>query len=333
MGIPTSWASFALCHHLLVRIAGKRARVRTKGRFLILGDDLVIRGKKLADSYKSLLGELEISFSEADSFTSTRGKSIAEFAKRIFVNGQELSPLPLRLLEGQPLVSNEAAFLVRCSEIRHQFDFESVTYPGTSNRLETLFLCVYMFRSIRNKLQERLTCTDTDFAVHPSVINPQLAEILFEYFRTQIGSARELLIGYKPQGEVTVQYFLRILFGRNNQRVVSVNDGLLQMVCHHSSWAQALKDDDTRFIASVMQASTGNSLDDSIVYALTDFGSLLNAFKDRPRQPRLRDYHLERRRKDTVEFGILLSAFKIEGFFPLPREALDLFKASLTMTK
>lgn len=230
MGILTSWASFALCHHLLVRIAGKRVHVRTKGRFLILGDDIVIRGKKLANSYKSLLRQLEIDFSEADSFSSTQGKSVAEFAKRLFVNGQEISPLPLRLIDNN-LISDEAAFLVRCNEIRHQFTVESVTYPGTSNRLETLFLCVYLFRAIRNKLQLEPTCTRE----YASVIDSQLADVFKEYFGTQIGSARELLIGYKPQGEITVQYFLRILFGRNNRKVLSVNDGLLQMVCHYSS--------------------------------------------------------------------------------------------------
>jgi hypothetical protein len=61
MGIYTSWASFALCHHLLVRVAGARVHVRTRGNYLILGDDIVIANRKLASSYKKVLEDLEIS--------------------------------------------------------------------------------------------------------------------------------------------------------------------------------------------------------------------------------------------------------------------------------
>jgi hypothetical protein len=61
MGIYTSWASFALCHHLLVRVAGARVHVRTRGKYLILGDDIVISDYKLASSYKKVLEDLEIS--------------------------------------------------------------------------------------------------------------------------------------------------------------------------------------------------------------------------------------------------------------------------------
>jgi hypothetical protein len=60
MGVYTSWASFALCHHLLVRVAGRRSKIRTKGQYLIIGDDIVIANTKLSNSYKGLLKELEI---------------------------------------------------------------------------------------------------------------------------------------------------------------------------------------------------------------------------------------------------------------------------------
>jgi hypothetical protein len=60
MGVYTSWASFALCHHLIVRVAGRRSKVRTKGQYLIIGDDIVIANKRLATAYKDLLAELEV---------------------------------------------------------------------------------------------------------------------------------------------------------------------------------------------------------------------------------------------------------------------------------
>jgi hypothetical protein len=150
MGIYTSWASFALCHHLIVRLAGYRKRIRTKDRYLIIGDDIVISDDRLATSYKDLLRSLEIEFKESDSFVSTQDKSIAEFAKRLFINGREISPLPLRLLEDN--LASEAGFLVRCNEIGHQLSFDPILYPGVSNRVETLLLCSYTFRKVQNAI-------------------------------------------------------------------------------------------------------------------------------------------------------------------------------------
>jgi len=97
-----------------------------------------------------LLRSLEIEFKESDSFVSTQDNSIAEFAKRLFINGREISPLPLRLLESN--LASEAAFLVRCNEIGHQLMFDPFLYPGNSNRVELLLLCSYTFRKIQKEI-------------------------------------------------------------------------------------------------------------------------------------------------------------------------------------
>jgi len=78
---------------------------------------------------------------------SNQHGSIAEFAKRLFRNGSDLSPLPLRLLEDN--LSSEASFLVKCKEIGHQLDLCSNSYPGRSNRLELLLLSGFVFRKIQ----------------------------------------------------------------------------------------------------------------------------------------------------------------------------------------
>lgn len=78
---------------------------------------------------------------------SNQHESIAEFAKRLFRNGSDLSPLPLRLLEDN--LSSEASFLVKCKEIGHQLDLCSNSYPGRSNRLELLLLSGFVFRKIQ----------------------------------------------------------------------------------------------------------------------------------------------------------------------------------------
>lgn len=152
MGIYTSWASFALCHHLLVRLAGLRAKVRTRGKYLIIGDDIVIRDVRLASSYKGLLAAIDVPSNAQKSFVSTQDKSIAEFANKQFINGRELSPLPLRLLENDSSLKGEAAFLISCKEIGHQLQLNPVTYPENLNRFEILLISAYMFQRIRNSI-------------------------------------------------------------------------------------------------------------------------------------------------------------------------------------
>jgi hypothetical protein len=78
---------------------------------------------------------------------SNQHESIAEFAKRLFYNGSDLSPLPLRLLDGN--LSSEASFLVKSKEIGHQLSLCGNSYPGRSNRLELLLLSGFVFRKIQ----------------------------------------------------------------------------------------------------------------------------------------------------------------------------------------
>jgi hypothetical protein len=78
---------------------------------------------------------------------SNQHESIAEFAKRLFRNGSDLSPLPLRLLDGN--LSSEASFLVKCKDIGHQLNLCGNSYPGRSNRLELLLLSGFVFRKIQ----------------------------------------------------------------------------------------------------------------------------------------------------------------------------------------
>jgi hypothetical protein len=168
---------------MIVRLAGYRQRIKTKGQYLIIGDDIVISNDRLASSYKKLLRSLEIEFKESDSFVSTKDRSIAEFAKRLFINGREISPLPLRLLESD--LKSEAAFLVRSREIGHQLRFETSSYPGKSNRVELLLLCAYTFLRIRKE-------HPIELAPFKRITNDYLASIFKEYLETEVGNSSDM---------------------------------------------------------------------------------------------------------------------------------------------
>lgn len=116
---------------------------------------------------------------------SNQHESIAEFAKRIFRNGSDLSPLPLRLLDGN--LSSEASFLIKCKEIGHQLFLCDNSYPGNSNRMELMLLSGYVFR----KIQKNQTQVDSHSL--SSSAYDLLLESLREFFeRTVEGSCDQL---------------------------------------------------------------------------------------------------------------------------------------------
>jgi hypothetical protein len=99
MGSKTSWAIFALTHHTLLRLLCRFHRVRGQA-YVIIGDDIVISNKLVAESYMGLLRDLGVDYSPKKTISPSKASgSVAEFAKRIFKDGTELSPLTSSLLE------------------------------------------------------------------------------------------------------------------------------------------------------------------------------------------------------------------------------------------
>jgi hypothetical protein len=102
---------------LLVRLAAKRVGIDPSERYLILGDDLVIADPNIARIYQELMGQLGVEIDLGKSRLCTKRDnqivySRSEFTKRLFLNGTELSPLPLRLLENPIHPVDETNFLL-----------------------------------------------------------------------------------------------------------------------------------------------------------------------------------------------------------------------------
>jgi hypothetical protein len=93
MGAYSSWAMLAICHHIVVQLAAYRAGWRSWfPYYALLGDDLVIADKAVADHYLSLMRHLGVPINLTKSIVSETG--LLEFAKR-WVSGTrgELSAL------------------------------------------------------------------------------------------------------------------------------------------------------------------------------------------------------------------------------------------------
>jgi hypothetical protein len=95
MGALTSWAAFSLTHHFLVQYAAYKVSgtVEFFLDYALLGDDIVIADKKVAEVYLALLSEIGVEYGLAKSLISSTGGF--EFAKRTFVAGKDASPISL----------------------------------------------------------------------------------------------------------------------------------------------------------------------------------------------------------------------------------------------
>jgi hypothetical protein len=95
MGALSSWALLALTHHALVQLAAYEVH-KSSGWFLnyaVLGDDVVIADRSVAQKYLSIMKEIGVDISLAKSLVSNT--SSLEFAKRTWVGGQDCSPVSL----------------------------------------------------------------------------------------------------------------------------------------------------------------------------------------------------------------------------------------------
>jgi len=93
LGAYSSWASFALAHHYVLFYCCMELKKDWKrSNYVLLGDDLVIGDRELAEKYKSVLKELDIPYSVAKTHDSSY---FFEFAKRIVYRGVEITAFPI----------------------------------------------------------------------------------------------------------------------------------------------------------------------------------------------------------------------------------------------
>jgi len=96
MGAYSSWPVMALQHHSIVHYAGLLVGVNPKGKYVLLGDDIVIADEQLANSYQTVMeSELRVSISKMKTHKS---KEMCEFAKRWYFRGTEITAFPLHSL-------------------------------------------------------------------------------------------------------------------------------------------------------------------------------------------------------------------------------------------
>ncbi|XP_075515538.1 uncharacterized protein LOC142550184 [Primulina tabacum] len=101
LGYRSSWPLFALTHHIVVWWCAEQVYPGSHfTRYALLGDDIVISDKRVAQEYLKVLGHLQVKVSMSKSLISDTG--CAEFAKRFLVRDltKDLSSVTLKALLG-----------------------------------------------------------------------------------------------------------------------------------------------------------------------------------------------------------------------------------------
>jgi len=129
MGMLSSWPVMAISHHFLVRFAFAASGYNNlkHAQYSLLGDDLTLVSHRVAKVYLHLISCLGMEYSVDKTYIS---KGVAEFAKSLFCQGEELTPFPLALLRfsNNTLVSNTLAILTECK--RRKIRLRSSTLVG-----------------------------------------------------------------------------------------------------------------------------------------------------------------------------------------------------------
>lgn len=93
MGMLSSWAAMAITHHAIINYCKN-----DRSFYAVIGDDMAIASKRGAEKYEKVLSELGMEISHEKSIKSNERNNLGEIAKRLFIDGCEISPIPPDIL-------------------------------------------------------------------------------------------------------------------------------------------------------------------------------------------------------------------------------------------
>ncbi|XP_074562643.1 putative mitochondrial protein AtMg01110 [Curcuma longa] len=151
LGYYSSWALFSLSHHVLVWMAARMeypwARTPFK-RYALLGDDIVIADKRVAERYRKMVDMLGVSISESKSIDSPIGA--LEFAKQFWMYRVQVNLTPVSA--PAVLASNTFLGLVQLADKYSLTKFTLIRLAGAGFRVRSRILSSSITRRWRRLL-------------------------------------------------------------------------------------------------------------------------------------------------------------------------------------
>lgn len=137
LGAMSSWGTFALVHHVCVQFCAKQANLGDgwyRG-YALLGDDIVICHKPVADNYLRLMKALGVKINLQKSVVSNNCS--LEFAKRFLYISVDASPISLRFSDAAraSCLMSVSLYLSRLAEFRALRTSEIFRFYGAGFRV------------------------------------------------------------------------------------------------------------------------------------------------------------------------------------------------------
>lgn len=146
MGAYSSWASFAVSNHYIMYYCCRKLHKDWKqAPYVILGDDILIGNKELAELYISTIKSIGVEISGVKTHISN---NFAEFAKRLLFEGQEISPFPVSAIR-----ESQKKYFLMVSLLLEQGEREWCAIEGIPRAIEYFYTYV---RPLRRKLRNEI---------------------------------------------------------------------------------------------------------------------------------------------------------------------------------
>jgi hypothetical protein len=97
MGALSSWSALAITHHWLVQLAADRVEEFPFSDYVVLGDDISIAGRKVADSYVEICKEFHVPINNKGIISPPGDEDcLVNFANQVIIGDQNYSPIQIR---------------------------------------------------------------------------------------------------------------------------------------------------------------------------------------------------------------------------------------------
>jgi len=145
LGLLSSWAAFALTHHAIIEFCAFQKGFKSFKKYAVLGDDVAIWEEDVAKQYEQLLTEIGVPINYDKSLVSDTRTHRLEFAKRIAVNGVEISGLKPAILKSSDTLSGYLDLIRTARDRSWNLHWADVLGPSSwsVNRKDLLSILVW----------------------------------------------------------------------------------------------------------------------------------------------------------------------------------------------
>nr|UPW42248.1 MAG: putative RNA dependent RNA polymerase [Henan mito-like virus 36] len=248
MGARSSFVMLGLTHHMIVQYCAHILGVHGwETRYEIVGDDIIIFNKDLALKYLEVMNLIGVPINESKSVVS-ENRPVAEFVKRVAVNGRDVSPFSWKQFISQDnflgristtigLFKKELVLAEKAISVFHTIMKERI-YDSRPLKDTLSYISLLLTYSIKSNMPIQ-DIMMTLFSFRPQLDNSKLIFNRFDFHKVGSLIKKLILTNKAPEDAIfamesvtinqtlTLTYFKKILEYRKSWWSGKVTD------CHH----------------------------------------------------------------------------------------------------